>query len=236
MAKPHQSAPGNAAACVRWAARVSLLGGLTAAVVGTGLIGVASYCVSMRKSLRVGHCFVVLGFRDDPEKAHDLSGMRGTRLPPGSRGSSQLLIICADGRLAGIYSCSAREQLPKDDRSAGFGGLSYNRVQRVHGQLTIQMVSVLVPLWMPFATFGVYPMFVALAFVRHRYRHRQRRRRGQCVKCGYDLQGNTTGVCPECGESFERVGRPTRQVSDESMKSPRGSLQGVGSRRETLAP
>jgi hypothetical protein len=26
-----------------------------------------------------------------------------------------------------------------------------------------------------------------------------RRRRGLCVKCGYDLAGNTAAVCPECG-------------------------------------
>lgn len=29
-----------------------------------------------------------------------------------------------------------------------------------------------------------------------RYR---RRKRGLCVKCGYDLTGNTSGKCPECG-------------------------------------
>jgi hypothetical protein len=23
--------------------------------------------------------------------------------------------------------------------------------------------------------------------------------RGQCVQCGYDLTGNVSGVCPECG-------------------------------------
>ena len=23
--------------------------------------------------------------------------------------------------------------------------------------------------------------------------------RGQCPRCGYDLTGNTSGVCPECG-------------------------------------
>ena len=27
------------------------------------------------------------------------------------------------------------------------------------------------------------------------------RRPGHCPKCGYDLTGNTTGVCPECGRS-----------------------------------
>ena len=26
---------------------------------------------------------------------------------------------------------------------------------------------------------------------------------GLCVKCGYDLTGNTSGVCPECGEKVE---------------------------------
>lgn len=34
--------------------------------------------------------------------------------------------------------------------------------------------------------------------------HRQsvrgsRRIRGQCLNCGYDLRGNTSGICPECG-------------------------------------
>ena len=27
----------------------------------------------------------------------------------------------------------------------------------------------------------------------------RRRPPGACEKCGYDLSGNTTGVCPECG-------------------------------------
>jgi hypothetical protein len=30
-------------------------------------------------------------------------------------------------------------------------------------------------------------------------RRRRRRKRGECVKCAYDLTGNTSGVCPECG-------------------------------------
>lgn len=32
--------------------------------------------------------------------------------------------------------------------------------------------------------------------------------RGCCAACGYDLRGNTSGVCPECGE-------PARQASME---------------------
>ncbi|HZN65870.1 MAG TPA: hypothetical protein VFB66_11300 [Tepidisphaeraceae bacterium] len=30
-----------------------------------------------------------------------------------------------------------------------------------------------------------------------------RRAHGQCERCGYDLRGNETRVCPECGTPFE---------------------------------
>ena len=33
----------------------------------------------------------------------------------------------------------------------------------------------------------------------HARRFRSRRHRGACQSCGYDLTGNTTGKCPECG-------------------------------------
>jgi len=53
------------------------------------------------------------------------------------------------------------------------------------------------PLWMPFVLFGVYP---AYALVTRRSRRRRRRRRqGLCVLCGYNLTGNVSGICPECG-------------------------------------
>lgn len=29
---------------------------------------------------------------------------------------------------------------------------------------------------------------------------RDRRKRGLCVRCGYSLRGNVSGVCPECGK------------------------------------
>lgn len=41
-----------------------------------------------------------------------------------------------------------------------------------------------------------YPLF---AFVTGPYRRFRRRRNGQCIHCGYDLAGNVSGVCPECG-------------------------------------
>ena len=47
---------------------------------------------------------------------------------------------------------------------------------------------------------AVYPV-VALA-LRRPLRRRRRRRRGLCVGCGYNLTGNVSRVCPECGEAI----------------------------------
>jgi len=52
------------------------------------------------------------------------------------------------------------------------------------------------PLWAPVLLFVIYP---TIAFVRSPVRRRRRRKKGLCLKCGYDLTGNVTGICPECG-------------------------------------
>ena len=36
------------------------------------------------------------------------------------------------------------------------------------------------------------------------FRRLARARRGQCVRCAYDLTGNESGVCPECGTKIEK--------------------------------
>ena len=61
-----------------------------------------------------------------------------------------------------------------------------------------------VPLWLP---------FLALAGPTAMLWHRDRRPPpGHCRNCGYNLTGNTSGRCPECGESVpprsERAGHP----------------------------
>jgi uncharacterized paraquat-inducible protein A len=33
----------------------------------------------------------------------------------------------------------------------------------------------------------------------------ERRAKGLCVRCGYDIRGNTSGVCPECGSRRLRM-------------------------------
>jgi len=55
------------------------------------------------------------------------------------------------------------------------------------------------PLWLPLVLFALYP---TIAFVRGPLRRHRRRKKGLCVKCGYDLTGNMTGICSECGEKI----------------------------------
>ncbi len=54
---------------------------------------------------------------------------------------------------------------------------------------------ILTPLWLPFAVVALPTAWLWWL---------DRRRRippGHCQKCGYDLTGNVSGRCPECGES-----------------------------------
>jgi len=50
----------------------------------------------------------------------------------------------------------------------------------------------MIPLWLLFLT-SVLPTGVLWN------RDRRRARPGLCSRCGYDLKGNLSGVCPECG-------------------------------------
>ena len=56
---------------------------------------------------------------------------------------------------------------------------------------------VILPLW----------LFLGLAAVPTSFFWwRSRPRRGHCRKCGYDLTGNVSGRCPECGRAVSRQG------------------------------
>ena len=66
---------------------------------------------------------------------------------------------------------------------------------------TIQVRGLRMGIGLPMTLFIAYPF---MAFVRTRYR-RYRHKSGHCLSCEYDLTGNTSGVCPECGW---RVGDP----------------------------
>jgi hypothetical protein len=58
---------------------------------------------------------------------------------------------------------------------------------------TGQWLAICLPLWIPFLIFAIP---TALLW----WRDRRRIPLGHCQHCGYNLTGNVSGVCPECGE------------------------------------
>jgi hypothetical protein len=73
------------------------------------------------------------------------------------------------------------------------------RRQRLHADsnpMFIMTTTNELGLWAPVLLFAGYPV---IAFVRGPLRRYRRRRMGRCRKCGYDLTGNVSGRCPECG-------------------------------------
>lgn len=60
---------------------------------------------------------------------------------------------------------------------------------------------VLIPLWIPLAA-----TLIVIAILHHMG---QATKRDQCAKCKYDLTGNLSGVCPECGS---RIGNDVGQI------------------------
>lgn len=69
-----------------------------------------------------------------------------------------------------------------------------------------------VSLWVPLVLLGIYPSF---SLMRGPVLRLRRRRKGLCVRCGYDLTGNITGVCPECGT-------PIRSCTDRNGSAVTG--------------
>ena len=56
------------------------------------------------------------------------------------------------------------------------------------------------PPWLPIPVLAAYPaIYFLVVGVR-----RLRRRPGCCLHCDYDLTGNESGVCPECGTGIRR--------------------------------
>jgi hypothetical protein len=66
------------------------------------------------------------------------------------------------------------------------------------------------PLWVPATLFSLLPTtWGVLSY------SRRRPRAGCCPICGYDLTGNASGVCPECGRSVSKTrGLETGNLKD----------------------
>ena len=83
-------------------------------------------------------------------------------------------------------------------------------------------LSVSYPAWLLPVIFAAYPI---IAFVRGPLRRRWHRAKGACLRCGYDLTGNVSGVCPECGADI-----------GQEASTPKGSSWIAGGHAEPDPP
>ncbi len=81
-------------------------------------------------------------------------------------------------------------------RHLGFCGARIRWVSTKTGQWSMDA---LLPLWMPIVLFGG---LTALAIATGPLRRAWRRRHGLCESCTYNLTGNISGICPECGKQI----------------------------------
>jgi hypothetical protein len=73
-------------------------------------------------------------------------------------------------------------------------------------------LSIALPFWLPAAIIGLATAFLL-------YRDRRRIRPGCCRSCGYDLTGNVSGICPECGTAVaEDQKRQEKMVQEEHFR------------------
>jgi 4-amino-4-deoxy-L-arabinose transferase-like glycosyltransferase len=83
----------------------------------------------------------------------------------------------------------------KRERGVGFMGFGFHRETMIIFGATLFWKFAIVPYWFPWLLFLI-PSGARV----YRWRRRIRRQRlHQCSTCSYDLTGNTSGVCPECG-------------------------------------
>ena len=132
----------------------------------------------------------------------------------GDDADSAFVVYTSPGEVQLAYSWEVDRLRLRDNTEFEFGPLKFsNRVRRptvlcgyplryTHGQLlkrytsTRRSITIQFPAWFPFVLFAAYPSFV---LVRGSLRRLHRRKHGLCVHCGYDLTGNVSGRCPECG-------------------------------------
>ena len=112
---------------------------------------------------------------------------------------SRISRVCIVGHKISVFHgrmvrCGNRMPMPK---TTGFAGIVYSTRRTRWGKTAITNRFISVPTWMPPVVLGAFPLLSLWGLPCRR--RKSRMARGQCVTCGYDLTGNLSGVCSECG-------------------------------------
>lgn len=78
----------------------------------------------------------------------------------------------------------------------------YSQSYRSREEYVVQELTI--PFWLVTALLAAYPIIAFTRAVRYHRADRRARTSGLCTNCMYDLTGNVSGRCPECGTSVSR--------------------------------
>ncbi|UCG32186.1 MAG: hypothetical protein JSU68_11025 [Phycisphaerales bacterium] len=124
------------------------------------------------------------------------------RSPPKSRYEHDALLRPNDGLTQLLDRIEA-------DKMVRFGPFRLRRIIVIEpgSPITARQHAVLrLPFWTAFVVLTVAPVLIVTPGAIRRY---HRHRKGLCLSCGYDLTGNVSGVCPECGQAVTSGPRST---------------------------
>ena len=76
-------------------------------------------------------------------------------------------------------------------RAIWFFSLSPSQYGNKYLQISLSVLDIIIPVML----YGLLTYWLSPVHVEHR-----RRKKGLCINCGYNLTGNLSGICPECGE------------------------------------
>lgn len=98
---------------------------------------------------------------------------------------------CPNARFVAFYSSSGKSVASWE--ALGIRWNVYSRADRRSYSLAI-----------PLAYVTLASAIMPISALFRSCRQRRRARNGQCLRCGYDLRGSESGVCPECGTALAR--------------------------------
>jgi len=110
--------------------------------------------------------------------------------------ASRLWLVLEDGVFRVKHGCLVEGSQPRSARGVDWGVFAFASVGFHNQGAVYRLRTVTVSLWLLLVAFAFYPVLV---LVRGPLRWWWFARRGRCERCGYDLTGNVSGVCPECG-------------------------------------
>lgn len=174
--------------------------------------------------------FFVDSYRDRPPlpeiapyyREKGLSVMRGfswLRALSGERVKMRVIeaVACADGRLFLTIAEPTNASYSATMTTHSWAGFSYFECMGEWKQTSRtlppgivrpgpdKLRSIILPIWFVFALFSIMPSIATGAII---YKELSRRQYPNCHDCNYNLTGNITGKCPECGTP---VAPPTQQ-------------------------